>query len=378
VGRFAEAVTTRECTVYTLNDLSDMKKTLNELEEAYQRKAEQVIETDRRLRAQTEAGFALIGNSKAMQRVRELAERIALSPATVLIEGETGTGKEMAARLIHALSPRSEHSFIKVDCSTLPATLLESLLFGHEKGAFTGADAMRRGLFEQAENGTLFIDEAGNLSREAQAKLLQFLQHRTITRLGSEKSLAMNVRILVASNIPLQSLVQKGLFREDLYHRMAVLMILLPPLRERMEDIPVLAQYFLQEFNRTYARNLRGLSPDVYRSLNEHNWPGNVRELRNALERAYHFSQTDEIKEIVLVDEAQKPEGLAGNRVRKKRANLRFLDEKPEEILQAISRNRGNMKAAAKELDVSVRALYYFLRKRNVSPNAARRNPRAK
>jgi Nif-specific regulatory protein len=313
-----------------------------------------------------------------MQRVRELAERIAISPATVLIEGETGTGKEMVARLIHALSPRADHPFIKVDCSTLPATLLESLLFGHEKGAFTGADAMRRGLFEQAENGTLFIDEAGNLSLEAQAKLLHFLQDRTITRLGSEKSLSVNVRILVASNISLQSLVQKGLFREDLYHRMTVLMILLPPLRERREDIPALSQHFLLEFNHTYSKNIRGLSPEVYRRMNGHYWPGNVRELRNTLERAFHFSQTDEIREINLVDEPQGSQAAAGKKSRKKRANLRFLNEKPEEILKTIGRNRGNMNPSARELDVSVRALYYFLRKRNLPPNAARHNPRGK
>jgi transcriptional regulator with PAS, ATPase and Fis domain len=221
-----------------------------------------------------------------MQEVYRLIEIAAPSPAPVLILGETGTGKELAARTIHQLSQRSKGPFVAVNCSAIPETLLESELFGHERGAFTGAMARRPGYFELADSGTIFLDEIAEMSSNLQAKYLRVLQDGQVRRIGGHDEVQVDVRVVCATNKDVTKAVQDGTFREDLYYRVNVLTIPLPPLRRRPEDIPLLADAFIVEFNDKYGRSVRGLDDGARKLLGEHSWPGNVRELRNVIERA--------------------------------------------------------------------------------------------
>jgi DNA-binding NtrC family response regulator len=228
----------------------------------------------------------LLGVSPAMQEVYRLIEMAAASPAPVLVLGETGTGKEVVARTIHQMSPRAKGPFVAVNCSAIPETLLESELFGHEKGAFTGAMARRPGYFELADGGTIFLDEIAEMRSNLQAKYLRVLQDSRVRRIGGHDEVAVDVRVVCATNKDVVKAVQEGAFREDLYYRVNVLTIPLPPLRRRPEDILLLAEAFMGEFNDKYARQLRGMDAAALKLLNEHAWPGNVRELRNVIERA--------------------------------------------------------------------------------------------
>jgi len=228
----------------------------------------------------------LLGVSPAMQDVYRLIEAAAPSPAPVLVLGETGTGKELAARTIHQLSPRAKGPFVAVNCSAIPETLLESELFGHEKGAFTGAVTRRPGYFELADGGTIFLDEIAEMSPSLQAKYLRVLQDGQVRRIGGHDEVQVDVRVVAATNRDVVKAVQEGVFREDLYYRVNVLTIPLPPLRRRPEDIPVLVDAFMAEFNEKYARQARGMDDRALALLTEHAWPGNVRELRNVIERA--------------------------------------------------------------------------------------------
>ena len=228
----------------------------------------------------------LIGVSPAMQDVYRLVELAAPSPAPVLILGETGTGKELVARTIHQLSQRSKGPFVAVNCSAIPETLLESELFGHEKGAFTGAVSRRAGYFELADGGTIFLDEIAEMSPNLQAKYLRVLQDSQVRRVGGHDEVSVDVRVICATNKDAMKAVQDGAFREDLYYRVNVLTISVPPLRRRPEDIPVLAEAFMAEFNDKYARRVHGIDEAAVKLLREHAWPGNVRELRNVIERA--------------------------------------------------------------------------------------------
>jgi DNA-binding NtrC family response regulator len=228
----------------------------------------------------------LLGVSPAMQEIYRLVEMAAPSPAPVLILGETGTGKELVARTIHELSQRAKGPFVAVNCSAIPETLLESELFGHEKGAFTGAMARRPGYFELADGGTIFLDEIAEMSSNLQAKYLRVLQDSQVRRIGSHEEVAVDVRVVCATNRDVVKAVQEGVFREDLYYRVNVLTIPLPPLRRRPEDIPLLAEAFMTEFNDKYERQVRGIDEAALKLLRDHAWPGNVRELRNVIERA--------------------------------------------------------------------------------------------
>jgi DNA-binding NtrC family response regulator len=228
----------------------------------------------------------LIGASAAMRRVYDLIDRAGPTDATILVTGESGTGKELVARAIHDASPRRPRPFVALNCSALPAELVESELFGHAKGAFTGADRDREGRFEAADGGTLLLDEIGDLAAPAQAKLLRTLEERAITRVGENTPRAVDVRLVAATNRPLDALVDEGAFREDLLYRLRVVHIELPPLRERREDIPALAIHFAEELGRRHGRPIAELADDARRALLAHDWPGNVRELRNAIERA--------------------------------------------------------------------------------------------
>jgi two-component system nitrogen regulation response regulator NtrX len=238
-----------------------------------------------RLRVDAGVRYAMIGESPAMRRLYAELEKLAPTHGRVLITGESGTGKELVARALHRLSPRRDGAFVKVNCAAIPAELIESELFGHERGAFTGAQARKKGLFEVADKGTLFLDEIGDMSLPAQAKVLRALESGEITRVGSEQAVAVDVRVVAATNRDLEAAVGRGEFREDLFYRLNVVPLRTPALRERREDVPALALSFLREFSRTNGLGEKTFDPSVLDALSERAWPGNVRELRNVVER---------------------------------------------------------------------------------------------
>jgi two-component system, NtrC family, response regulator AtoC len=250
------------------------------------------------LREQLDRRFGLenlVGGSPAMQEVFDLVRQVAPSRATVLLQGESGTGKELVARAIHQMSPRARQPMVSVHCAGLPRELIESELFGHEKGAFTGAHERRIGRVEQAQGGTLFLDEIGEIDASIQVKLLRFLGERTFERLGSNKTLSADVRLVAATNKNLAELVRAGSFREDLFFRLQVVPIQMPPLRDRTGDIPLLAQHFLREFGRENGKKVVGFAPDAMESLIQHPWPGNVREMRTAIEHAVVLARGSQV-----------------------------------------------------------------------------------
>ena len=230
--------------------------------------------------------LGIIGQSRSVQQVCALIEQVAATDSTVLLRGETGTGKERFATRIHELSTRRAHPMVRVNCAAIPATLMESELFGRERGAFTDAVARQIGRFEMADRSTIFLDEIGDLPAEVQVKLLRVLEERQIERLGSPKSIPVNVRIVAATHRNLEELVAEGTFREDLFYRLNVFPIHVPPLRERREDIALLLQHFVDEFSRTFGKPIEFISPANLVTLQQHSWPGNIRELRNVVERA--------------------------------------------------------------------------------------------
>jgi len=277
----------------------------------------------RELVAQGEFG-RMIGRSAAMRRVFELAERVAPTDATVLILGESGTGKDLLAQEIHARSPRADGPFVAVNCAALPENLIESELFGFEKGAFTGAAQQRKGKFELASGGTLFLDEIGDMNPVTQAKVLRALENRTIERLGGSQPIQVDVRVISATHRDLSAEIAAGKFREDLYYRLRVVTLELPPLREHKDDLPLLATAFLDQLGARHSRNAR-LSPETAELLTQYSWPGNARELRNALERSLVLSSGDEIQPSDLPAEIR--EGLPGPVPRGKSDDGDYLGE---------------------------------------------------
>jgi two-component system nitrogen regulation response regulator NtrX len=246
----------------------------------------ELVDENIRLKEATESRFAMVGDSSALQQVRELIAKVGPTSARVLITGENGTGKELVARALHEASPRRDRPFIEVNCAAIPSELIESELFGHMKGSFTGAFADRAGKFEQADGGTLFLDEVGDMSLSAQAKLLRVLQEGVVTRIGGSKSIQVDVRVLAATNKDLESEIADGRFREDLLYRLNVVPIEVPPLRERKEDIPALVTHFAEQLAASAGVPGRKFADDAVRRLQARSWPGNIRELRNAVERA--------------------------------------------------------------------------------------------
>ena len=246
------------------------------------------------LRKQLSRGRALVGESPALRQIQELIKRVAPTTGSVLITGENGTGKEVVAHAIHSLSPRFNKPFVEINCAAIPEELIESELFGHERGAFTGATALRRGKFDLAHGGTLFLDEIGDMSLKTQAKVLRIVQEQKFERVGGSQTIQVDVRIVAATNKDLKAEIARGAFREDLFYRLNVVPFVIPPLRERKQDIPVLARHFLKEFCGAHGRILRALTPEALEVLAAYSWPGNVRELKNLIERV-----------IILTSEAE-------------------------------------------------------------------------
>ncbi len=333
-------------------------------------------EENRALKQQLQSGFdmrSIIGKSPAMKALLEMTAMIAASEATVLITGESGTGKELIARAIHYNSERRDKALVVVNCAALTDTLLESELFGHERGAFTGADRRREGRFMQADGGTIFLDEIGETSPVMQAKLLRVIQEREIQRVGGDKPLKVDVRILAATNRDLEKAVADGRFREDLYYRLNVVALHMPPLRERVDDIPLLAQHFLRQYSRKNRKTVRGFTPLAMDMLLKYNWPGNVRELENAVERAVILLTGDLISEKELPLSVTRPyQGAADTpgeiRGAPSTKPLRSLDEiEKEAILAALEAAGGNKSEAARRLGINRKTLHKKLRSYGVS-----------
>jgi len=299
----------------------------------------------------------LVGRSAAMRRVLTTIERIADASASVVITGESGTGKELAARTIHQLSSRRSNPYVGVNCAAIPETLMESELFGHERGAFTGADRRREGCFEAANGGTLLLDEITEMKIELQAKLLRVLEEQRVRRVGGNTEVALDVRVLAASNRDVAQAVRDGKLREDLYYRLNVLTIDLPPLRERKEDLPLLVQNFVQHYGARNNKELVGVDEEALGALQAHPWPGNVRQLRNVIERAAVICQGRVIHRSDLAQEFQSIANVEGGYV-KVRIGSTLEDMERELIARTIEFSDGNKTHAAQILGVSTKTLY--------------------
>jgi len=306
----------------------------------------------------------LIGRSQAMVRLLETVAQVSRSEATVLITGESGTGKEMIAGAIHFNSPRKEAPFVKINCAAITETLLESELFGHEKGAFTGAYKRKEGRFLQAHRGTLFLDEVSEMSPAMQVKLLRVIQEREFIRVGGEELIRVDVRVIAATNKDLLQEIETGRFREDLYYRLNVVTLLLPPLRQRREDIPLLAQHFLRVFSEKNRKKMKGFTPQAMDQLLKHEWPGNVRELMNAVERGVVLARTDYLDTPdlpLLAQDVATPfskETMSGD--------LPLDEVEKATILNAMEITAGNKSEAARRLGITRKTLHTKLKKYGV------------
>ena len=312
----------------------------------------------------------MVGQGSAFSAVQKLISKVAPTDLTVLLLGESGTGKELTARAIHLQSKRASKSFVPVDCAALPETLMESELFGYEKGAFTGADESRAGRFEMADEGTLFLDEIGNLSLSVQAKLLRVLQDPSFVRLGGRKQVKVNVRVVAATNKDLEAASRSGEFREDLYHRIKVFTVELAPLRNRLDDIPILVDYYIRKYSKEMGTEVKKVNPEVMELFQSYRWPGNIRELSNALRSA-----------VVLADNEITPDHLP--------TSIRFFKQEPNPVLAAAGQDTGlrdvlkkverehimatlaktdwNRTEAAKILGIDYKTLYNKMREHNIS-----------
>jgi DNA-binding NtrC family response regulator len=331
------------------------------------------ISLRRRIEIETSQRGALLGNSEAMKSVRAMIEKVADTDATVLVRGESGTGKELVARELHERSTaRSSGAFVAVNCAALPTELIESELFGHEKGAFTGAAARRKGKFEQANGGTLFLDEIGDMSANVQAKLLRALEERRIERLGGDESIPVDVRIISATHRALEEEIADGNFRADLFYRLRVVTIDIAPLRERREDIPLMAAAFAHQAAERHGLHDRPIGREALRKLMEYDWPGNVRELRNAIERAAIMSEGDELSALDLNEEPPSPKVSVTDIEAPSNGNLMvpytsdFRDDRREferrYIARCLEESGGNVTRAASVLGMHRQSLQHKLR----------------
>jgi two-component system, NtrC family, response regulator HydG len=327
------------------------------------KKLEDLIEQNKILNEELFTGYdEIVGNSSAIKKVFNLIEQIADKESTILIEGESGTGKELIARAIHQKSKRADNAFIKINCGALNENLLESELFGHEKGAFTGAIKQKKGRFELADRGTLFLDEIGDVSTAMQVKLLRVLQEGEFERVGGEVTLKANVRIIAASNKNLQKLINEGKFREDLFYRLSVIPVVVPSLRQRKEDIPLLVNHFLQKLQFKNHSEEKIISKDAMKLLIEYHWPGNIRELENLMERLFVISPGIEIAPLLIMNH------LSGSQNSYNGYSNLPLEEAVSSfeknlIIQAMKKSDGVKNRAAKVLGISTSVLYYKLEK---------------
>jgi DNA-binding NtrC family response regulator len=305
----------------------------------------------------------IVGSSPALVSVKALLQKIATSPAsTVLLEGESGTGKDLAAKVIHYNSSRAPKPFMNITCSALPETLLESELFGHERGAFTGADRQKRGLLETADGGTVFLDEIGEMVPALQAKLLRFLEEKTFKRVGGATDIRVDVRVIAATNRNLQEEVRSGRFREDLFYRLNVLPIRLPPVRERADDIPILVAFYITAYNDEFKKRVKGVTPEALRRLQAYGWPGNVRELRNTVERAMLLSDSD----VLTADDLPLGTGAhvrLGDRVELPAGGIDLEQLERSLVVQALERTTWNQTRAAALLGLNRDQIRYRIEK---------------
>jgi sigma-54 dependent transcriptional regulator, acetoin dehydrogenase operon transcriptional activator AcoR len=308
----------------------------------------------------------IIGNSQAMKNIYTLLEHVSQTDSTVLITGESGTGKELIARAIHINSERRIQPFIAVNCSAFAETLLESELFGHERGAFTGAIQTKPGRFELAQNGTLFLDEIGDLSPQAQVKLLRVLETRQFERVGGTKPIKMNVRIIVATNKDVNKEIKENRFREDLFYRINVVNIHLPPLRERIEDLPLLVGYFLQKYRKRFKKHIKHVSPDAFEILNKYNWPGNIRELENVLEHVFVLCSDDTIYPDSLPDWLVQNIDLLKQGIYGIIGKEQIKDAERLHIMSVLTRYEGNRKKVAEALGIDKSTLWRKMKKFNL------------
>jgi DNA-binding NtrC family response regulator len=316
----------------------------------------------------------IVGESAALREVLSKVEQVAPTSSSVLLRGETGTGKELVAHAVHINSPRDEKPFVRVNCAALAPGVLESELFGHEKGAFTGAVARRAGRFELADGGSLFLDEVGDLPMEVQIKLLRALQEREFERVGGTETIRVDVRVISATNRPLEKMIEDGSFREDLYYRLNVFPVHLPPLRDRLDDLEVLANHFVGKFARNTHKRVHGISPAALAKMRGYSWPGNVRELENIIERAMILVKGDVIAPedlafaragappspvAVAADATPEPVADPGSRP----LSERLLEEERREIVAAVEKSANNIAGAARLLGINRSTLYYRMRK---------------
>jgi two-component system response regulator AtoC len=328
----------------------------------------------RALRASQAQPFSLdriVGESRAVKEAKALLQKVAASPAsTVLLTGESGTGKDLAAKVLHYASDRAARPFMNITCSALPDTILESELFGHERGSFTGADRQKRGLLESADGGTVFLDEIGEMAPQLQAKLLRVLEEKTFKRVGGVADIRVDVRVIAATNRNLDDEVKKGRFREDLYYRLNVLPIVLPPLRTRTDDIPALVNYFVDTYNREFRKRVHGVTDEAMRRLQAYGWPGNIRELRNAVERAMLLVEGDELT-ADLFPVASPAAGKLTEGVALPAAGIDLEQLERSLVVQALERSTWNQTRAAALLGLNRDQIRYRIEKFKLERPAA-------
>ncbi len=341
--------------------------------QSFMEEREQLLEENNRLHRELEERFRpsnIVGNSKAMQHVFDMIAQVSKSDATVLIRGESGTGKELIAQAIHYNSQRAGKALIKVNCAALPESVIESELFGHEKGAFTGAVATRKGRFELANGGTIFLDEIGDLSPLTQVKLLRVLQEKEFERVGGNETVRTNVRVIAATNRNLEQLLEQGLFREDLYYRLNVFPVHIPPLRERRDDILLLADHFIAQYAEANRKSVQRISTPAIDLLTNYHWPGNVRELENCVERAVLLSVDGVVHSHHLPPSLQSAESTNTQVHGTLQDALENLEK--ELLMDALKSTKGNMAKAARMLDVTERIMGLRMKKYRIDPKIFR------
>ncbi len=374
---FDKTVSFRE-DVRLLSTIASMIAQAVRLRQTAQEERKRLVEENLRLREELKDRFHpvnIIGNSREIQRVFDLVRQISRVDTTILIRGESGTGKELVANAIHYNSHRADGPFIKVNCAALPETVIESELFGHERGAFTGAVNQRKGRFELASGGTIFLDEIGDLSAATQAKLLRVLQEKSFERVGGTQTIEADVRIIAATNRDLESLIREGQFREDLYYRLNVFPIHIPPLRRRKTDILLLADHFVEKYNGLYHKKIKRISTPAIDMLMSYHWPGNVRELENCIERAVLLSRDGVIHGHHLPPTLQTAEAT-GTRPRDTLKEA-LANMERELILDALKDTRGNMAKAARLLGITERMMGLRVRKYHLDPGRFRSQKRS-